>query len=188
MTVRPLAMLAFSICPFAIAQTPTPAPQPNAAETSKTAPSPSIEVVVIKPHDPNSTYNDFRFSQDRIAFDNQTVSRLIAFAYAINKQQIVGAPEWIRNSYFDIDGKTNADNPTVPQQQMMMRQILADRFGLRFHRDKRDLSVYALQVARGAPNSRRPRMQAHSPLNNRTATATKPCRPTPATPSLTSSW
>jgi uncharacterized protein (TIGR03435 family) len=147
-----LAMIAFSICPFAIAQTPTAAPQSNAAEASKTAASsPSVEVVVIKPHDPNSTYNDFRFSHDRIAFDNQTVSRLIAFAYAINKQQIVGAPEWIRNSYFDIDGKTNADHPTVPQQQQMMRQILADRFGLRFHRDKRELSVYALQIAKGGP-------------------------------------
>ena len=113
---------------------------------------PSIEVAVIKPHDPNSRYNNFRFTRDRFSLDNQPISKLIEFAYAINQEQIIDAPAWIRESYFDIDGKTNAEtDPTVPQQQRMVQQLLADRFGLRLHRDKRQLSVYALQVTKGGP-------------------------------------
>ena len=112
----------------------------------------SIEVATIKIHDPNSSYNNFRFSRDRVSFDKQTVSRLMTFAYAINKAQIVGAPDWIWKTEFDIDGKTTADaDPSVPEQQRMMRQLLADRFGLRFHQEKRELPVYALQVAKGGP-------------------------------------
>jgi uncharacterized protein (TIGR03435 family) len=33
----------------------------------------------------------------------------------------------------------------------MLQKLLADRFGLKFHRDKRELSVYAIQIAKGGP-------------------------------------
>jgi uncharacterized protein (TIGR03435 family) len=113
---------------------------------------PSIEVAVIKPHDPNSYHNCFSFRGDRLSLDDQTVSRLIAFAWAINQNQIVDAPNWIRDERFDMDGETSATaDPTVPEQQQLIRKLLADRFGLKFHREKRDLAVYALVVAKGGP-------------------------------------
>jgi uncharacterized protein (TIGR03435 family) len=118
-----------------------------AAETG-----PTIEVAVIKPHDPNSSHNSFSFRGDGFSLDDQTVSRLIAYAWGINQNQIVDAPNWIRDEHYDMDGKTNAtDNPTVPEQQQMIRKILSDRFGLRFHREKRELAVYALVIAKGGP-------------------------------------
>lgn len=158
-----IATIAAPLCASAFAQTNPGALGLNVAVAG--APTPSIEVAVIKPHDPNSSYNNFRFARDRVSFDNQTVSRLIEFAYAINKQQIVDAPEWIRDSHLDIDGKTNADtDPTVPQQQKMIQQLLADRFGLRFHRDKRELSVYALQIAKGGPTLKPAANAAAQPL------------------------
>ncbi|MGD0482344.1 MAG: TIGR03435 family protein [Terracidiphilus sp.] len=114
--------------------------------------APSIEVAVIKPHDPNSYHNSFSFRGDRLSLDDQTVSRLIAFAWAINQNQIVDAPNWIRDERFDMDGETSATaDPTVPEQQQLIRKLLADRFGLKFHREKRDLAVYALVVAKGGP-------------------------------------
>lgn len=137
----------------ALEQTGPATPQSsNTQNTAATKTAPSIDVAVIKPHDPNSSYNNFRFSRDRVSLDNQPISKLIEFAYAINREQIIDAPAWIRDSFFDIDGKTNAEtDPTVPEQQRMVQQLLADRFGLRFHRDRRELSVYALQVTKGGP-------------------------------------
>lgn len=163
-----LAMIAISISTSAIPQVHTPAPQSNADAPSQTAPSPpSVEVAVIKPHDPNSTYNAFRFSRNRVSLDNQSILRLIAFAYAINQHQIVDAPVWIRDSRFDIDGKTNAEtDPSVPQQQQMVQQLLSDRFGLRLHRDKRELSVYALQVAKGGPRLTKAANASAQPLEH----------------------
>ncbi len=148
-----LALISTSISASAITKIHSASLQSNAAEASQAAVSaPSIEVAVIKPHDPNSTYNDFRFSRDRVSLDNQSTLRLIAFAYAINQHQIVDAPAWIRDSHFDIDGKTSAEtDPSVPEQQQMVQHLLADRFKVRFHRDKRELSVYALQIAKGGP-------------------------------------
>lgn len=35
--------------------------------------------------------------------------------------------------------------------QEMVQELLADRFGLKFHRDRRELPVYALQIATGGP-------------------------------------
>ncbi len=118
-----------------------------AAETG-----PTIEVAVIKPHDPNSYHNSLSFRGDRFSLDDQTVSRMIAFAYAISQNQIVNAPNWTRDERYDMDGKTSAAaDPTVPEQQQLVRKLLADRFGLKFHREKRELAAYALVVAKGGP-------------------------------------
>lgn len=137
----------------ALAQTNPAAPQSSDAQSAVAGESgPSIEVAVIKPHDPNSYHNSFSFRGDRFSLDDQTVSRMIAFAWAINQNQIVDAPNWLRDEHYDMDGKTSAEaDPTVPQQQQMIRKLLADRFGLVFHREKRELSVYALVVAKAGP-------------------------------------
>jgi uncharacterized protein (TIGR03435 family) len=138
---------------MAFAQASPVAGQSSGTQNERaTSAAPSIEVAVIKPHDPNSYYNSFSFRGDRFSLDDQTVSRMIAFAYAINQNQIVDAPNWIRDEHYDIDGKTSAEaDPAVPEQQQMIRKLLAERFGLRFHREKRALAVYALVVAKGGP-------------------------------------
>jgi len=42
-------------------------------------------------------------------------------------------------------------NPACAQQQEMLQKLLADRFQLKFHHDKRELSVYAIQIGKGGP-------------------------------------
>jgi uncharacterized protein (TIGR03435 family) len=111
---------------------------------------PMIEVATIKPHDPNNFYNDFSFTGGRVVLENQSVWRLIAFAWSISQHQIVDAPEWVNKSWFDIEGKANTTaTPTIAEEQMMVQRILAERFVLRFHFEKRELSVYAMQVTKG---------------------------------------
>ena len=148
-----LLAVATGVAASALAQTNPASPQSGSTQSAVAAEAgPSIEVAVIKPHDPNSYHNSFSFRGDRFSLDDQTVSRLIAFAWAINQNQIVDAPGWLRDEHYDIDGKTSAEaDPTVPEQQQMIRKLLADRFGLSFHREKRELSVYALVVAKGGP-------------------------------------
>ncbi len=84
----------------ALAQTNPAAPQSSDAQSAVAAESgPSIEVAVIKPHDPNSYHNSFSFRGDTFSLDDQTVSRLIVFAWAINQNQIVDAPNWLRDEH-----------------------------------------------------------------------------------------
>jgi uncharacterized protein (TIGR03435 family) len=84
--------------------------------------------------------------------EGQTVNDLISFAYAVHRKQIIDGPAWLETERFDIDGQ--ADIPGVAnlhQIQEMLQNLLRDRFDLKLHRDKRDLSIYAIKVAKGGP-------------------------------------
>jgi uncharacterized protein (TIGR03435 family) len=112
---------------------------------------PSFEVATIKPADPSETGN-FIVGGHRLVIEGQTVNDLISFAYAVHRKQIVDGPAWLETERFDIDGQ--ADLPGVAnlhQIQEMLQKLLIDRFGLKLHRDKRDLSIYVIKVTKGGP-------------------------------------
>jgi uncharacterized protein (TIGR03435 family) len=136
----------------AFAQAPAP-PARMAADAH-----PSFAVATIKPHDPNSNRQGFNAVGDRYTIRNQTIVSLMMFAYSIDKHQVVDAPAWTGADRFDIEGIT--DTPGEPnqrqQQEEMLQKLLADRFGLRFHHEKRELPVYAIQIAKGGPKLKPP--------------------------------
>jgi uncharacterized protein (TIGR03435 family) len=111
-----------------------------------------IEVAVVKLHPPAVMHNNFSFSKNRFELEDQPVLKLIAFAYSLNQHQIVGAPGWLAENHFDMNGTTNlTEDATIPEEQQLLRQLLQERFGLQFHREKREMSAYALQLLKGQP-------------------------------------
>ena len=51
---------------------------------------------------------------------------------------------------FDLLAKLDLPGlPSVNQMKAMMQKLIEDRFGLKFHREKKELSVYAITVAKG---------------------------------------
>jgi uncharacterized protein (TIGR03435 family) len=113
---------------------------------------PSFAVATIKPHDPNSHHQGFNAVGDRFTIRNESITSLIMFAYSMHPRQIVDAPSWVGNAPYDIEGTTDTEGePNQRQQQEMIQKLLADRFGLKFHHEKRELSVYAIQIAKGGP-------------------------------------
>ena len=112
----------------------------------------SIEVAVVKPHPAAVMHNNFEFSKDRFVLEDQPILKMIAFAYALNPRQVVGAPGWVSEEHWDMNGKTNlTEDATLPQEQTIIRQLLVERFELRFHKDKREMPVYALRVVKDQP-------------------------------------
>lgn len=112
----------------------------------------SIEVAVVRPHPPDVMHNNFSFKKNRFELEDQPLLKLIAFAYSLNSRQIVGAPDWVGNDRWDMSGNTNsAQDATLPQEQQIVRQLLVERFGLQFHKEKRQLSSYALQIVKEPP-------------------------------------
>jgi uncharacterized protein (TIGR03435 family) len=113
---------------------------------------PAFEVAVIKPADPNDRNQGFRLNGRRISIENNTMTSIICFAYSIQKSQIVNAPQWFEEQSWNIDGIPDTEGaPDWPQYRRMLQKLLSDRFGLRMHNDKRELSVYTLTVAKGGP-------------------------------------
>jgi uncharacterized protein (TIGR03435 family) len=80
---------------------------------------------------------------------------LIACAYAISparrQQEISGGPEWIGDELFAIEAKSAADDTpalTVSLGLLMVRALLADRFGLIVHTETKEMPVHSLVLAR----------------------------------------
>ena len=68
---------------------------------------------------------------------------LMEAAYHVQPFQIVGGPEWVKIDGYAVDAKASG-NPEHAQMMLMLQSLLADRFQLRFHRESREMPVYAL--------------------------------------------
>jgi uncharacterized protein (TIGR03435 family) len=149
MRILPL-LLAIPLAAVSIAQAqPAPA-KPMAADAH-----PSFAVATIKPHDPDSSHQGFDATGDRFTIRNQSLANLMEFAYSVHGRQIVDAPDWVFHDRWDIEGTTDTPGePSLHQQQEMLQKLMADRFQLKFHHDRRELSVYAIQLAKGGPKLR----------------------------------
>jgi uncharacterized protein (TIGR03435 family) len=81
-----------------------------------------------------------------------TLKLLIAAAYDLNPKTIFGGEGWVDSRHFDLDARTPGDiRPTHDEQMRMLRALLVERFGLTFHRDPREFSIYAIEIAKGGP-------------------------------------
>lgn len=112
-----------------------------------------FEVASIKPTPPGAGGRWIRMlSTNEFAAKNHAVKTLIAAAYDLNPQAILGGPTWGESGRYDIVARTPGGvRPTLNEQMLMLRKLLADRFGLTFHREEREMRVYALTVTRGGP-------------------------------------
>jgi uncharacterized protein (TIGR03435 family) len=113
---------------------------------------PSFEVATIKPSQPDRPGKAFLVRGTKFSTFNTTLSDLITFSYGLHAKQIVGGPAWIESDKFDIEAQP--DVPGTPNRQQlrtMVQKLLADRFQLKFHRDKKELSAYVLSVAKSGP-------------------------------------
>lgn len=113
---------------------------------------PAFEVATIKPSDPDDKTHRFEIHGRRILIENQTVRIMIEMSYGVHAKQIVNMPPWAESERFDAQGLPDVEGvPSVLQFQEMVRKLLEDRFGLKFHTEKREMARYSLTVAKGGP-------------------------------------
>jgi len=114
----------------------------------------SFEVATVKPIDPDA-HAGRMFRMDgthRWVATNFTLKALIALAYDMNPRTISGGPSWIDSQHFDIEAVTPGDvKPTRLEQMQMLRALVVERFGLKFHRQEKEFAIFALTVAKGGP-------------------------------------
>jgi len=111
----------------------------------------AFEVATVKVSDENSKGRYITMQSDhRFIEKNYTVKGLIAAAYDLNPKTISGEPGWANSDHYDIEAVTpGAVRPTHDEQMAMLRDLLKARFGLGFHREKKEFSIYGLEVAKG---------------------------------------
>ena len=129
---------------------PPPPPKPMAADANL-----AFEVATIKPANPETRGQSIlvgRGGSNLFTTTNTTLNDLITFAYGIHVRQIVGGPAWLESDKFDISAKPEQPGiPNVTQLGTMVKKLLAERFGLAFHSEKRELSAYVITVGKNGP-------------------------------------
>lgn len=135
----------------------TPATVPNTERHPASTPRPkfdAFEVATVKPVNFDRKGGRYIIMQGTSRFVEKayTLKLLIAAAYDLNPRTILSGPSWIDSDHYDILAVTpGAVRPTHDEQMKMLRNLLADRFSLSFHREQKDFSIYELEVAKGGP-------------------------------------
>jgi hypothetical protein len=102
----------------------------------------------------------FMSSGSRFMDYGVTIQQIIMQAFDFKDYQVLGLPNWAKlvwaksgGEYYDIDARCPSDTQTNTELREMLQSLLAERFQLRFHRETKELPVYALIIAKGGVKS-----------------------------------
>ena len=136
---------------LAIPRTSLDAQGPAPAAGAKPA---AFEVAAVKENKSGAGFIRFGMQPGgRFNAENVPFRELLRFAFQVQPFQIEGLPPWANSDRFDITAKAEGDvAPTPPGQagpiQFMMRTLLAERFGLVYHEETREMPISVLVLAR----------------------------------------
>jgi bla regulator protein BlaR1 len=135
-------------------------PSPAAPEAKSTAADThGYDVASIKPNKSGDNMVRMMIRPDGLSATGTTLQMLIQNAYEIQDFQIVGAPKWVSSDRYDIQAKMDSaqmeklkalsPDESRLESKRMLQALLANRFQLVVHREKKELPGYALVIAKG---------------------------------------
>ncbi len=162
-----LAGWAVLAVPMSLGQVGTP----PASVPSSTADAPYIatmtfDVASVRASNPDSAAGiivggEFSPHSTTLRVTNLDIENLLALAYGVNRDHVVGLPRWPYPTMFNVEGKEdsagNAKFAALTKEQQllekehMVQALLTDRFKLRAHLETRAGWGYNLVVAKGGP-------------------------------------
>lgn len=119
---------------------------PIAVTAQPPRPCPAFDVATVK-LDPCGGPKSNRAGGDQLISTGQTLKQLVVLAYSVQPYQVTG-PAWMESVCFDVTAKYPPETK-YPDRWLMLRTLLEDRFHLAVHHETRDMSGYALVVAKG---------------------------------------
>jgi uncharacterized protein (TIGR03435 family) len=127
----------------------------GAAFGQAAAETPTFEAASVKPAEPQTgmairvMMRGGPGSEDpgQLRYSNVTLKNVLMNAYAVKGYQISG-PKWLETERFDIVAKI-AQGATKEQFQLMLQNLLAERFKVALHHETKELPMYALVVGKG---------------------------------------
>lgn len=118
---------------------------------------PEFEVASVKPVDLSKlgdaiSMNIGTVRREEVTFGNATLNDCIRFAYGMASDAQIAGPDWIKSKeyLYDIVAKSGP-GASREQLQAMTRTLLAERFRLVTHREQKEMSHYALVLAKNGP-------------------------------------
>lgn len=126
-----------------------PASDTLAFDVASVRPSKETKSSSNVPLGPGSVYSQ---SHGILRANNFPVITYLVFAYKLTDYQQeaiqLTAPEWVLNDRYSMEAHTDNQDVTKDELRSMMRTLLAKRFKLTVHYEKRQVRVFALAMAR----------------------------------------
>lgn len=98
---------------------------------------------------PVGPFNTGNHDPERITWTNIRLIRVLMLAYDLPADRISG-PGWLDTEMYDIVAPV-PKGTSVMDFKLMVRNLLAERFKLTLHHETKDVSGYALEIARDGP-------------------------------------
>ena len=138
------------------------APGPTVAQPTPF--EPTFDVAAIRENHSDHTARSHIVSSSadsNLTVINVPMKMLLQFAFGLPETRILGGPDWLSSTKFDIEAKADSSvddrlhslssDEAKLLKQKMVQALLADRFQLTDHMEIRELPVYALVAAKGGP-------------------------------------
>ena len=107
----------------------------------------TFEVATVKPNTEGGGSSQRTSPNGTLTFINNTPRNIIRNAYGLQGAQVIGGPAWLDTDRYDVVAK--ADAPfTTEEGRLMLRALLADRFGLTAHTETREAPVFLLRLVK----------------------------------------
>ena len=117
------------------------------------ASGPTFDVVSVKPYVAGRDTGPVGAMMNQRPDGGLTMNRvpiglILAFAYQpISTADMVGLPDWATREFYNITATASLSNPSLDDQRAMLRAMLADRFRLVTHRERREVPSFDLVLA-----------------------------------------
>ena len=109
---------------------------------------PAFEVASVRPNKSGTTQANIGMPPNGVNFVNLPLRAIIQLAYGINQPtKLVGVPDWTVTERYDISARA-AGAVTQEERRLMLQALLADRLKLVARLEKREVSIFALMLAR----------------------------------------
>jgi uncharacterized protein (TIGR03435 family) len=121
---------------------------------------PAFDVVSIKTHKDEGVgmmRMGISATPDGVLANGVPLQMLVRQAFGVSDDRILNEPDWVKSARFDLEARVAPeDAPALKALSMQERfamflPVLEDRFGLKFHHEKKALQVYTLVLAKGGP-------------------------------------
>lgn len=177
------AGIAIATVLFGLMESPSGRAQSQTGAVSLQAPATapqSFEVASIKPSAPaeNGMFMVMMGNSPggRWTAKGVTASILIQQAYDVKDFQISSGPSWLTTERYDIEAKAETPNITREQLKVLLQSLLAERFNLKFHRETKELPIYALLVGKNGHKLHESEIQPATQTDSQPPDSSKPAQ------------
>jgi uncharacterized protein (TIGR03435 family) len=111
---------------------------------------PEFDVASVKANHSGSDKGAMQMSTGSLTIVNAPLTRIVGAAFGISEERIaylLAGPDWMGVERYDVNAKFPAST-SADQVRLLLQALLKQRFGMRFHREMREVPAYALVVAK----------------------------------------